>query len=268
MVETTFVSRRGAVRGEAMIGTNVLARGAGAVALAAVLAGCATSYEFTPIAEAGQTVRYENGMATATAEGDQGSVRTSPLGFNDEKQVMFGVAVYNGTDHPLNMSYDKIRLWTGDGKQIALYDKSTLERQVRNRAMIAAVATAAAGAAAAYSAQQNAYSHSYGSVTTPRGGLYTFRASTYDAGAAAAGVAVASAATGAGLVAIHNKLGETLSGLNGRVLQTSTVDPGQSYGGVVVGDRLKGSYPQELVLRVSWAGGEQAFRYRVSQSTK
>jgi hypothetical protein len=235
-----------------------------ALCCASVLAGCATSYDVQPVTDASETVRYNQGAATTYFDAKDIAVQVTPLGFNSQRQISFGVAVVNKTTHPINFGYENLSMATGGGVPIAIYDRATLERQARNRAMIAAVLVAAASGAAAAAAARNSSYTTNSTVYTPRG-AYSFHSTTYDPALASANIAAATAVGGAGIYAIQNQLNATIAGLNGRILATTTINPGQSYGGIIVGDRLKGSYPQHVVVRVSESGVQHAFTFNIAE---
>ena len=236
----------------------------GALCCATALASCATSYDVKPMTDASETVRYNQGAATTYFDTKDLAVQITPMGFNSQRQITFGVAVVNKTDHTINFGYDNLSMATAAGTPVAIYDRATLERQARNRAMIAASIVAVAGGLSAAAAANDAYSTTNATLYTPHG-AYAYHATTYDPAAATAGVAAATAVSGASIYAIQNRLNETIASLNGRILATTTVDPGQSYGGVIVGDRLKGAYPQQVVVKVSEAGVEHGFRFNIAQ---
>lgn len=235
----------------------------GALLCAVTVSGCATTYDVEPLADGSEAVRYDQGIATSYFETNDLAMQVTPLNFNAQNQITFGVAVVNKSDHPINFGYENLALADAAGKPIAMYDRGTLERQARNRAMVASALVGIAGAAAAYGAASSAYSTTNATLYTPRG-AYTYSSRTYDPGLAYASTAVATAATGAGLVSIQQQLSQTIAGIKGRILATTTIDPGKSYGGTIVGDRLKGGYPQVVTLRVSENGVSHEFRFKVA----
>lgn len=237
----------------------------GVLLCATTLGGCATSYTVQPLADQSETIRYNRGEATTYFDSKEVAVQVTSTGFNTQGQITFGVAVVNKSDHAINFGYDNIRLADQAGKPIAIYDRATLERQVRNRAMIAAAVVGVAGGLAAASAANSGYSTSSGTLYTPRG-AYSYQSQTYEPALAYATTAAVTAATGAGIVSIQQQLGQTIATLNGRILATTTIDPGQSYGGVIVGDRLKGAYPQVVSLKVAEGGAEHEFRFNIAQT--
>lgn len=237
-----------------------------AAALSApLLTACATTYSVTPVAGQDVETRYDRGMATLSSAKPNGVVRVSPLGFNEHGQIKFGVAAFNRTGEAVDFGVEDVSLAGMNGAPIPVYSANQLKKQEQGRAAWAAAAVALAGASSAYAAQQNAYSTTNATMTTPLGGVYVYRAQRYDATAAAIGVGAASAATAVSLDRINSGLDRTLASISGVVLQRTTIDPQASYGGEVVGDRLKGKYPQDVLVQVRFAGDEHSLRFQVAK---
>jgi hypothetical protein len=230
--------------------------------IGALLSGCATTYEITPLAIGTTTTRYEQGVPLTASNMPSGSVQVKPLGVNNQGRLMFGVAAVNQSPAPANFGIENISLFSDIGLPIRLFTHDELERQAKNAATWAAVAVAVAGADSAYAASQNAYSTTTGSIYG-RHGTTNFVSQTYDPTAAALGVGAASAATAAGLIAINRSLDDTIANLNGRILRTTTIDPGQIYGGQVVSDHIKLDKPKIVVIHVGFNNDDHEFRYTV-----
>jgi hypothetical protein len=241
-------------------------RAAAIAAAAFVLCACATNYAVTPIGGEGQEVRFAQGIPTTFSDHDRGAVQVSPLGVSqDNQRLLFGVAAFNKSNAPGNLGVENVSASTPDGQPIKVFSVEELVAEARNRAMWQAIGVAVAGGAAAISASQNAYRTTNGTVITPRGGVYTYTAQTYDPTAAAIGTAAAGAATGVALVSIKNSLDSTIGSLRGNGLQTTTIDPGGSYGGEVMAASVPGNkYPQDVVVTVRFNGEEHAFRYNIA----
>ena len=233
-----------------------------AICASALLSGCATSYEITPLAIGATTTRYEQGVPMTASNLSAGSVQVKPIGVNDQGRLMFGVAAINHSPMPANFGIENVSMLSEAGIPIRIFTHVELERQAKNAATWAAVAVAFAGAASAYAATQNAYSTTTGSIYGPRG-TTNFVSQTYNPTAATLGVGAASAATAAGLIAINRSLDETIANLNGRILQTTTIDPGNIYGGTIVLDRVKLDKPKIVVIHVGFNSEDHEFRYTV-----
>jgi hypothetical protein len=233
-----------------------------AICIGVLLSGCATTYEITPLAIGTTTTRYEQGVPLTASNLASGSVQVKPVGVNDKGRLMFGVAAINQSQVPMNFGIENVSMFSDAGLPIRLFTHDELERQAKNAATWAAVAVAFAGAASAYAATQNAYSTTTGSIYGPRG-TTNFISQTYNPTAATLGVGAASAATAAGLIAINRSLDDTIANLNGRILQTTTIDPGMIYGGQIVTDRVKLDKPQIVVIHVGFNNEDHEFRYNV-----
>lgn len=233
-----------------------------AICIGVLLSGCATTYEITPMAIGATTTRYEQGVPMTASNLPSGSVQVKPVGVNDQGRLMFGVAAINQSPASVNFGIENVSMFSEVGLPIRLFTHDELERQAKNAATWAAVAVAFAGAASAYAATQNAYSTTTGSIYGPRG-TTNFVSQTYNPTAATLGVGAASAATAAGLIAINRSLDDTIANLNGRILQTTTIDPGMIYGGQIVSDRVKLDKPKVVVIHVGFNNDDHEFRYTV-----
>lgn len=233
-----------------------------------VLSACATTYGFSPHAEPSQTVRYSKGVPVIRSEGAKSVVQVSPLGIQQQNgRLTLAVVAYNTSEQSSEFGYENISLSDGVGQTVRLFDHSRLEREAKNAATWAAVGVALGGAAQAYNANQNAYTTTTATATGPRG-TTTYRAQTYNPATAQALTALAAAETTVGMVAISNSLDRTLESLDGSILQTSTIDPGQSYGGHVVGDRMKlPGGTADFVLTVRYNEDVHTFRFTIAART-
>ena len=240
-------------------------------ALAAVslfVTGCAKNFAAIPIAGPGQQVRYTQGFPTVSSNKALGSVQITPLGYiADDNRFVFGAAAFNKSRIPANFGLNSVAVSTRN-RPLKTYTRDQLAHEAKVKAVWASVAVALAGAAAAYSANQNAYRTTNGYVSGP-GGTATFSATTYDPALAYAGTAAAAAGTGYALASINSSLDNTISHLNGSVLQVNTVDPGQSAGGEIVIDMPKAKeFPQPLDIAINWNGEVHTFAFTLSEAAK
>jgi hypothetical protein len=225
------------------------------------VSACATSYTMAPKASADQTIRYVQGQATTYSDMAHGSVQITPIGVNEQGRLVFGVAAFNETDKASNFGIENV-VAGADGAPLRIFTHAEMERQAKNAATAALILTAIAGGAAAYAASQNATSTS--TYTTPRG-TYTYR--HYSPAQAQLGVALATAGTAASAKGIADTLDATLTGLSATVLQTTTIDPDEAFGGQVTTDRVKIPAERSLdaMLSVSWNGDMHVFHWDVSK---
>lgn len=237
------------------------------LALSMVAAGCAQNYVATPIQGSDQQIRYTQGIPTTFADRPQGSVQLTSIGYlPNDNRLIFGAAAFNKGAAAQNFGIENVSV-TSNGTVLHAYSRDELAHEAKVKAGIAIALTALAGAAAAYGANQAAYSNTSGVITTPRGRMFTYTETTYNPGVAVAGTALAGAATAYGIHNIQDSLDHTLSSLNGSILQTNTIDPGQSAGGEIVVDLPKGkTYPKDLGITIHWNGEDYVFTFNVNKS--
>lgn len=227
-----------------------------------VVSACATSYAVTPKVGVNQEIRYLQGQATTYSDLEHGAVQVTPLGVNAQGRLVFGVAAFNETDKPSNFGIENV-VAGADGAPLRIFTHAEMERQAKNAATAALVLAVVAGAASAYAAQQNATTTS--TYTTPRG-TYSYR--HYNPLAAQLGTSIAVAGTAATTAGIASTLDATLTGLSATVLQTTTIDPDEAFGGQVTTDRVaipsQGSL--DAMLSVSWNGDMHVFHWDVTKT--
>jgi hypothetical protein len=227
------------------------------VALGVALSGCATEYSMSPVPQASQQIRYERGEPTLYSEHLLGVVQVTPVKVTDDMRLAFGIAAFNKSGAPSNFGVENISLAEGDGTADKIFTSGELIHEAKVKAAWATFATALAGGLAA----ANSYSTTTATAYTPEGSVSLY-ARTYDPAQAAE----ARAETRENLAAIQNSLDRTISGINGSVLQTTTVNPGDSYGGIVVADKLDSSrYPQTVSLHIAWNGEDHAFKFIIAE---
>jgi hypothetical protein len=237
------------------------------IAAGLLLSGCAVNYAVQPEVLAQQTVRYERGVPTVFDDKTKGTIQITPMGVSQDGRPYFGMAVFNKGSSAANFGIENVTAVDDFQKPLKAYSRDELAHEAKVKAEWQAVAAVVAGAAAAYGAQQNAYGTTNGYIVTPRGNVATFNATSYDPSAAAIGTAAAGAATGYTLSAIENNMDATLNNLNGAILQTTTIDPGRSYGGEVVIEMPKGrDFPKKLVIQTVWNGEPYEFGFTISKS--
>jgi len=75
--------------------------------------------------------------------------------------------------------------------------------------------------------------------------------------------------TAFGISAIQYQLDRTIEMVNDHVVQRTTIDPGSTYGGLIILDKLKkGDPPYELNLDVDWNGERYSFAYVMQKPGK
>ena len=242
-----------------------------AIAASCLLASPAlaeTRLHFEPLPQEGATVRYENGTPTMDLRREHGAVQVTPLGL-DHGRLTFGISFLNMGEGAANFGVENIRA-SAAGRELAVLTRERLDQMARNRAMWSQVAVAVAAGVGAYAAStigDGHYGHGYGHGHGYGYG-YGHHGSYHDAD----GLFLAAASVGAGAVGIgqiQSRLDATRAALGDEIIQTTTVDPGDGYGGRIVIDRIQGrnsAWPQEVVLRFLLNGEDYPFAFRVTRA--
>lgn len=214
-----------------------------------------------PIQAGEETVRYEKGVPTVDLEMKDGVVQITPLAM-DHGSLAFGIAIYNDGRQPANFGVENISVAHGDGT-VKVFTREELQKKAQNRAMWQTIALAAVGAMAAASAasQRNHYRSTF---VTPRGTYRSYWSAPSVAGQIQA-TAIA-AGTGVGIASIQNHLDETLRALGDEVVQLTTVDPGESYGGRIVIAKIKPkTLPARMSIEINWNGEQYPFSFQIAK---
>jgi hypothetical protein len=208
-----------------------------------------------------ETVRFQQGVPTIDLQMPDGVVQLTPLPM-DHGSLAFSVAVYNDGKAPANVDVTSFDISAGSQK-IAVLSREQLESKAKNRAMWASIAVAAAGglAAAAAANQRDTYTHT---LYTPRGTYRSVYSAPSQAGQVAAAASIAGA--GVGIAAIQNQLDRTRQALGDSTVQMTTVDPGDSYAGRIVLEKIKSKVlPQPITITVNWNGRAYPFAFRMAK---
>ncbi len=236
----------------------------GAITAAFALTGCASTYSVTPVDAGNAKVTYDSGRSTTDLDQKNGSVKVTPLGVMENGRLNFGVAAFNKLDQPVNLGAENFTASVA-GAPAQVYTYAQLEKQAKTAAAWATFAVALSGAASVYAANQNAYTTTNATMTTPRGGAYHYTASTYDPTAAALGTAATTAATAGGIYAIRKELDATLDRLGGTILQTTTVNPNTAFGGQIIVAKPKSAAPYMIEVVAHWNDEDYVFHFNIAQ---
>ncbi len=212
-----------------------------------------------PVPVGAETVRFQQGEATLDLQRPGGAVQVTPLGL-DHGSLAFGIAVYNDGKVPANIDITNFEVTVG-AERLAVFSKDELVKKAQNRAMWASIAVAAAGglAAAAAASSRDTYHHTF---VTPRGTYRSIWSAPSAAGQAAAAASVAGA--GVGIYAIQNQLDKTREALGAETVQLTTVDPGDSYAGKIVLQKIKAKVlPLRISFVVNWNGEAYPFAFQM-----
>lgn len=236
---------------------------------AAALTGQAVAADLIlyPVQTGPETIRYRTGIPTLNIETATGSVTVTPLPL-DHNHATFGVAVYNKGDNSVNFGIENVTASIG-AKQIPVLSREELQKRAKSRAAWSAIGLAVlSGVAAAAASTAHTTSHSYGNVRTPHG-TYFWSSSYRDNSLGAIGAGAAIGAGTAGIVGIQNRLEYTLGTLATDILQTTTVDPDNSYGGEVVVEKPSGAtLPYDVTVTMHFNGADYPFTFRMTEQGK
>lgn len=225
-------------------------------------AAASSDLEVQPVQKGAESVRYEKGVPTVDLEMHDGVVQITPLPF-DHGSLVFGVAVYNDSRHPANMGIEQVHVAFG-GQPVGVFTEKELVKKAKHRAMWSQIGLALLGGlAAGASASQRDYYR--GRFVTPRG-TYTSRFSAPSVAGQFQAAAI-TASTGYGIASVQRQLDQTIAALGDQVIQLTTVDPGESYAGEFVIDKVKPrSLPATIDVTISWNGEDYPFEFQLAQS--
>jgi hypothetical protein len=180
----------------------------------------------------------------------------------DHGNLSFGIAFYNDSRRTANVGIENISVQFGSAP-VKVFTRDDLERKAENRAMWASIAVAVAGgvAAGAAASQRDTYQ---GTMVTPHGTYQSYWSGPSSAGQIQA--AALAAGTGYGIVSINNQLDNTLQALGEEVIQLTTFDPGRSYAGRVVIDKIRPkTLPAQVSLSITWNGETYPFTFQIAK---
>jgi len=220
-----------------------------------------------PVQSGPETIRYRTGIPTLNIEGPTGSVTVTPLPL-DHGHATFGVAVYNKGNNSTNFGIEDISATIG-ARKIPILTREELQRRAKSRAAWSAVGLAVlAGAAAAAASTAYTTQHSYGNVRTPHG-TYAWSSTYRDNSLGALGATAAIAGGTAGIIGIQNRLDYTLGTLANDIVQITTVDPDNSYGGEIVVEKPSGvDHPYDVTITVHFNDVDYPFTFRLTEQGK
>ena len=230
---------------------------------ALVLSSCATTYSIMPVDIGAAMVTYGDGRPTTDLELANGAVQVTPLEVASNGRLTFAVAGYNKLAVPSDFGPEHFTASAG-GRELELYTYDDLEQEAQTAAAWATFAVALAGAAAVYVANDQAWQTTDSTLYTPDG-AYTVSTTTYDPALAAMGTAVATAATVDGVTMIGQQLDAARARLGDTILQTSSIDPLQAYGGYIVVARPKVRPPYVVEVVAHWNDEDYRFRFQVAR---
>jgi hypothetical protein len=220
-----------------------------------------------PVQIGAETIRYRTGIPTLNIETASGAITVTPLPL-DHNHATFGVAVYNKGNNSINFGIEDITA-TANGHLLPVLSREELQKRAKSRAAWSAIGLALlSGAAAAAVSTAHTTDHSYGNIRTPNG-TYFWSSSYRDNSIGTLGAAAAITAGTAGIIGIQNRLDYTLGTLATDVLQTTTIDPDNSYGGEVVIEKPANTVlPYDVTITMHFNGADYPFTFRMTEQGK
>lgn len=216
-----------------------------AISALALVAGCATvepEYRMVPTAEHNVGVRFSRGNAAMVSNGPAGSVMLLPVRYNSTSKMFFAVAAFNTSGQPINFGTENVRIQLDDGSQIRVQDFNHLrhqERVIAQKDLNAAWINAGVEGYLAYLNTAGLPDHSRRQIAyRTMAGSYAFDSATID-----------------------SRLRRAMATWGRSVLQTSTIDPGATFGGYIFADQLQvpEGTSRQIVVDVSFAGAPHRF---------
>lgn len=203
----------------------------------------AAEYVLDVTAKAEQTSRFEDGREAVDDASPASSVRILEPRQQTPKQGGFRIYVLNNSEKPFNFGPECITVKMPDGTSVAMLTYQDLLKQERRRAAWQALAVGLA--AAGRNMQASQAGNSYGTATYSGNSYGTFGStpytansfgtatySGYNAGAAFAAQAIANEQNKRDMQAMQLSQAAKREDL-AQVMKTTTVDPGQAFGGIV-----------------------------------
>jgi hypothetical protein len=212
-----------------------------------MLSGCETTYKQVPTitaAEGTSAVRFSHGSALVMSDGLYGTVWLRPVRYFSGDKIFFQVIAFNHTKDPVNFGTEDIEMRTGSGEPLPVYDFDALQHSARKKAQDELVgATVVEGL--------NAWHAERVSRRNPEVGVRIMRSGANDYFAT--------------VDAVNASLEDALITYSLVTLQTTTVDPYTSFGGVVFSPNIGVSDGiREIVTNVRFAGEDHLFRLRIA----
>jgi hypothetical protein len=205
--------------------------------------------------------RYLKGVPTLDLDQQRGAIQLRQQGFYNNRPV-FAIAFYNAGPEPVNIGLEDIHV-SSAGSPLEVFSVQELERQAKKKAWwnqfgMALLGGLSAGVAAS---QRNTY---HSTISGPYG-TYSVHAS-YPSLAGQLQSYQIQRDTSFGIAAIQYQLDRTIELINYHVVQRTTVDPGSTYGGLIVLDKLKkGDPPFELRVDEDWYGERYPFAFLIQK---
>lgn len=216
-----------------------------------------------PLQVGEEDVRYLAGDTVLVLSKPEGTVSLQVAGF-DHGRMSFVVTVLNQGRRQADIYPENIRVLVAD-RPVALVARENLMQMERDRADRQKIATAFAGAVGAGLA--NARTDTYRSTLITPYGTYRYAASVPSVSGQIQAREIANDAAYR-VTEIDRQLSETIQALGGQLFKHAAPDPGESYSGRVVLEKVKLLSKREtpISITVTWSGQEYPFAFRVVSS--
>ncbi|QBM75897.1 hypothetical protein E2E30_09015 [Sphingomonas sp. AAP5] len=246
-----------------------IASGLPALMLLSASPALATNYVLTIQPAPNQVERMDNGRQVVDDVGERTTIRMMPPKGATDKRSGVRLYVTNRSDKPFNFGPANVTLKLADGTIVAMLTNDELMREERRREGWQRFGTAMAAAGRSMQASQAGTVTSYGNYsgnTTGTIGTTPFSATsngsgvvtTYDPARAQMAQAAANQETQADTEALAQAQATNQANID-QFIQTTTVDPGATFGGPTIFNPPKvvksGNAPVALTIIVD-AGGE------------
>ena len=201
------------------------------------LAACAvpTSVSLVPLQQ--QTIEYDQGNTIVISDGlDLTLAALVPPNENFNDRISLIVSITNKGSEKINIGPADFEVKFSGSKRIALLNEGQLRREAEKAAAWANFAQGLATGLSNAAAQQNAYSQSYGTVSSSSG-YATYSGTTYNPAAAQAQINYNNQQMQNNLAKIEARKQASLKKTNA-ILKLTTLSPGENTAGRLVFDAL------------------------------
>lgn len=242
-----------------------------AAALFAVPAPClAAKFEMAVTAGVNQNARMQDGIAAVDSYGSTSTTRLVPPDDGIKKRSSIQILVMNQGDAPFNLGPENVRAHLSDGTAVLIIGYDQLVKEEKRRRVWSAIAAGLAAGANSFNASTAGYSSgttsfrgsSYGTVGRTPYNSTTYGTATYsgyDATAAQLAEATAQQQNQATFDRMAAQNASRMGALSAN-MRTTTVDPGQMFGGAVMFELPAAARKSKVDVPVTFivtAGGEE-----------
>ena len=223
-----------------------------ALALATSVAACATpapEYRMIPTADHGVGVRFSRGNAAMVSHGPAGAVMLLPVRYNSRSKLYFALSAFNSSGEPINFGTEDVRLYVDGGESVRVQDYNYLRQAERVRA-------------------QNDFNAAWIDAGVAGYLAYLDTEALADARRRDIAFRTASGSYAVSTASIESRLRRAIATWGRNVLQTTTIDPGTTFGGYIFADQLAipAGGARTLRVRVNFGGAPHDFTINLASS--